>query len=213
MRHLNVFRSLTSAEGRLGFYTKETRNKIPEFPGCYAWFLPLWLYRNDLDDLMQVVSELLSYDRVSEKEVYAHFTWESVKLRVRRCSEIRSTDGVRPTWQRILADDEAREALQQALMEATLLMPPLYVGRTNNLKRRYLQHTEREGSERNDFRSRFREQADKLELKVGVNDLLFVCVQTPKELSRVFANFEEDEINGLFEQILMHFCRPPFSLR
>ena len=56
MGHLNVFKNLTSVDGRLAFYTKETKDKIPELPGCYAWFLPLWFYTSDLDELMKVVS-------------------------------------------------------------------------------------------------------------------------------------------------------------
>ena len=213
MRHLNVFRGLTSADGRLGFYTKETRNSIPEFPGCYAWFLPLWLYREDLDELMRIVGDLLSYDKVSEKEVDAPFTWESVKLRVRRCAEIRANDEIRAIWQRALANDETKKVLQQALMEASLLMPPLYVGRTNNLKRRYLQHTEGDRSIKNNFHFRFVGHVKELELKIDVSDLLFICIETQKDLNHVFEDFGEHELNVLIEQILMQFCRPPFSLR
>ena len=213
MRHLNVFRGLTSADGRLGFYTKESRNRIPEFPGCYAWFLPLWLYREDLDELMQIVCGLLSYDKIPEKEVYAPFTWESIKLRVRRCAEIRINDEIRTTWQRGLANDETKQILQQTLMEASILMPPLYVGRTNNLKRRYLQHTGGDRFSKNNFHFRFMEYVKELEIKISVSDLLFVCIETQKDLDRIFSDMKENEFNVLIEQILMQFCRPPFSMR
>lgn len=212
MRHFNVFHGLTSADGRLGFYTKESRNRIPEFPGCYAWFLPLWLYREDLDEFIRLVSTFFSYEETPEKEVEAPFTWESVNLRVRRSARIRANDENRTTWQRILSNHEAKDALQQVLMEATLLTPPLYVGRTNNLKRRYLQHT---GGDRdkNTFRARFTDHVAKYGFKIGVSDLLFICIQTQKDVSRIFDDLGEKNLNLLIEQILTQFCRPPFSLR
>lgn len=213
MRQMNVFRNLAS-DGRLGLYTKETSRRIPESPGCYAWLLPLWLYREDIDALMQIVGELLSYDRNPEKEVEASFTWESVRLRVRRISEARPSKVFHSTWKCLLADDIARQALQRILLEASLLMPPLYVGRTGNLKRRYLQHT-KGSSGKNDFHSRFTAHVANLKLKISVSDLLFACIRTPKELSLVLEKHEgeEKELSGLIEQMLMQFCHPPFNLK
>ena len=214
MGYLNVFRSLTGADSRLGFYTKETKDRIPEVPGCYAWFLPLWFYREDLDELMQIVGGVLDYEQEPEKEVDLPFTWESVKLRARRGTKIRAGNRTRvATWQKVLADDQARKALQQTLLEASLLMPPLYVGRTNNIKQRYLQHVQDQDLERNSFHSRFTECVKKSELKISVSDLLFVCIETPNELRKVLGDSDESEPNLLIEQILMQFCRPPFSIR
>ena len=67
MGRLRVFRNLTSLDGRLGFYTKETREQIPTLPGCYAWFLPLWFYRSNLDDLMELVGRVLDYEQRPER--------------------------------------------------------------------------------------------------------------------------------------------------
>ena len=92
-------------------------------------------------------------------------------------------------------------------------MPPLYVGRTNNLKQRYLQHAQPVDPNRNSFHSRFTECVTKLELKISVNDLLFVCITTPNELRKALGDSDESEPNLLIEQIMMQFCRPPFSLR
>ena len=127
MRPLNFFRYLTGAGSRLGFYTKETKEAIPEFPGCYAWFLPLWFYRSDLNELVQIVSGILGYDKVSEREVADVFYLEAVKLRVRRSTDTQVTAKICATWERLCADERAKEALQQTLLEASLLMPPLYV--------------------------------------------------------------------------------------
>ncbi len=84
MRTLNVFRDWTRAGGQLGFYTKYTRDRIPPVDGCYAWFLPLWIYREDLEQQMDVLDRLFRYDPDPERQVDAVFNWESVRLRLRR---------------------------------------------------------------------------------------------------------------------------------
>ena len=210
-RPLRAFRNLTSVDGRLGFYTQETKETIPGQPGCYAWFLPLWIYQSDLNKLMETVGEIYGHEQEPEKVLNANFTWHSISLRVRSEATARPTLGeLGETWDQIVAEDESKAALQQLLLEASLLMPPLYVGRTANLKRRYEQHlTKMEG--KNDFHTRFTECVAELGLDLKISDLLFVCVKTHDELNRILDEFENVEL--LVEQILMQFCRPPFSLR
>ena len=212
MRHDKVFRELTSVDGRLGFYTKETRGRIPEIGGCYAWFLPLWFYRTDLDELIKLVSAIFHYDQKPEKDVEAQFTWESIKLRVSRASRERDAQQIDTVWRQALENSSARHMLQQTMLEASLLMPPLYVGKATNLRQRYVQHTEGYG-EGNVFRSRFAECVDRLNLSISVSDLLFVCVKTPKGLTAVLRDAGVSDPEVLIEQILMRFCRPPFSIR
>ena len=197
-----------SVDGRLGFYTKETRKPVPKLPGCYAWFLPLWFYRENLDELMHIVGKLVAYDQLSEREVDVPFTWDSVNFRVRRDAAFHATDDVRATWNNICTDEPTRQALQQILLEASLLMPPLYVGRTGNLKRRYLEHTAGRA-----LHSRFTDYVAKLGIKIGVSDLLFVCIATERELDKVLTDVAQSDLDKLIDPILMQFCRPPFSLR
>ena len=213
MSHLNIFRSLTSVDGLLGFYTKDTQHAIPDSPGCYAWFLPLWLYSTDLDELLRLVRGLLDYDRHQEKHTEVPFQWDSIALRLRHVATLNAGDKVRTTWKRVMADDRAKNILQDTLMKASLFMPPLYVGRTSNLRDRYLQHTSTRPNDRNDFRLRFRTWVDALELPLSVSDLLFVSVGTQSDLSQVLTDLAPDDAELLIEQILMQFCRPPFSLR
>ena len=136
------------------------------------------------------------------------FTWESVNLRVRRDAAFQATDDIRATWNNIFTAEPTRQALQQILLEASLLMPPLYVGRTGNLKRRYLEHTA--GST---FHSRFTDHVAKLGLKIGVSDLLFVCINTEQGLDKVLGGVAQNDLDKLIERVLMQFCRPPFSLK
>ena len=210
-RPLRVFEGLTSVDGRLGFYTQETKDLIPQQPGCYAWFLPLWIYRPDLASLMTAVGDIYGYQRKPEKLVSADFNWHSVSMRIRSDIPAAQTSAdLHDTWDQIVADDEAKAALQQLLLEASILMPPLYVGRTTNLKVRYLQHlTETRG--KNDFHSRFKECIARSNITLSVGELLFACVRTQNDLGRKLEQFHNVEL--LVEQILMQFCRPPFSLR
>ena len=210
-RPLRVFQDLTSVDGRLGFYTRETKERIPEQPGCYAWFLPLWIYDRDLDRLMTTVGEVYGYEQEPEKSLTADFSWHSVGLRVRSLTPAKPVSSdLRGIWDRILSDDEAKAALEALLIEASLLMPPLYVGRTANLKARYQQHV-METTGRNDFHTRVMEFVAASGLSLRVSDLLFACVRTHDDLNRKLGKF--DNVERLVEQILMRFCRPPFSLK
>lgn len=214
MRHLNVFRYLTSSTSRLGFYTKESKRLIPETPGCYAWLLPLWLYRDDLDGLVEIICAMLDYEQEPTKRADVRFTWHTVGLNVSRTAKHRArTTDTYSTWKELTENKKTRRALQQTLLEASLLMPPLYVGRTNNLKQRYLQHAEDRGGKQNDFHSRFTDHTARLGLKITVSDLLFFCIETPSELRRYFGKSDQSVSNVLIENLLMSFCRPPFSVR
>ena len=213
MRHLDVFRNLTSVDNRLAFYTKESKSEIPESPGCYAWVLPLWLYDEDLDNLLKMVCDLYSYDQIEKRKLNANFTWESVHLDISRGTEAKARDEMRSLWGQVMSDEEARNALQMALMEATLLMPPLYVGRTKDLSRRYIEHTSTSASDRNSFGNRFRTFTTQRRIKLSVSDLLFVCIKTEAKNFTDASIIDDTKFNQLIEQILMRFCRPPFSLK
>lgn len=210
MTDLSVFRRLTDADSRLAFYTSETAHKIPEAPGCYAWFVPLWIYDDDLPTLMQIVRDLRSYDNPSERQVSAGFTWHSIDLRVSRTERIPISAEVAETWRKVLADPPARHAMQRLLLESSILMPPLYVGRTNSLKRRYTQHTKTDGS---NFHRRFALHTQTLGISLPVSDLLFACLCTETTVSKDLGRFDDRELTSLIEHILMNACRPPFSIK
>ena len=214
MTYLSCFRDLAGERGRLGFYTKETQHRIPETAGCYAWFVPLWLYRDDLDEFLRAVSALVNYEPNPEKTVDAPFNWERVRFLVRRDIDTSATERKRDTWSRALRDPRAREALQRSLIEASLLLPPLYVGKAANLRRRYLQHAQGTG-DGNDFHRRFAACARTSNLPLSVSDLLFVCIKTPQAEQNAMqhASVAADELDLLTEQILMQLCHPPFSLK
>ena len=95
-------------------------------------------------------------------------------------------------------------------MEASLLMPPLYVGKADNLRVRYTQHVEGAGPEANVFHTRFTTFARSVGLPLTVSDLLFVCIRTDPDTDRAL---RDANVNELLEHILMQLCQPPFSMR
>ena len=210
---LDIFSTLTQRGGRLQFYTLQNRHEIPSTPGCYAWFVPLWIYEDDLDRLTQTIGDILHYEYNGELERKAPFTWRTVLLTLKQESRLHNNDAIRATWNALIASPAARAEIEETLLAATLLAPPLYVGRTNNLSRRYQEHTDPKRKDRNDFRARFSEHMQRLNVQLAVSDLLFACVHTPPQLTKALDAFDQNNVEELLERVLMHLCQPPFSLK
>lgn len=87
-------------------------------------------------------------------------------------------------------------------------MPPLYVGRTDNLQRRYTEHV-KGNRERNDFNARFSSRAESLGVKAAVSDLLFACIRT----GSTEAQPTNPNATQLIEHMLLRFWQPPYSIR
>ena len=54
---------------RISFNTRWTCKDIPDTPGVYAWFLPLWIYDDDLTNFISKVHGVSLHDsdqRVSD---------------------------------------------------------------------------------------------------------------------------------------------------
>lgn len=207
----DVWRNIS---GRVGFFTKETRHEIPAAPGVYAWFVPLWLYDQDLDSFVSTLQSYFLYDphqkKVAETEVEAHMHWSTLHVNLRRRANTNITDDTREKWNQMCAHPSQKEAFSQALMESTLFLPPLYVGKSDNLQDRYNQHVEGRGCEKNDFHNRFQTFSQQTQLKIRVSDLLFVCVKTEREINKIF---REHQLNLLLESVLMRLSMPPFSIK
>jgi hypothetical protein len=197
---------------RIGFFTKETKSEIPEAPGCYAWFIPLWIYSEDLRQLVRHLTRVLLYEPIDggKREHIMKFNWDAVSVQVEKVPNVAVTDAKEAEWRRIMGDQQLRAAFEQALMEASLLMPPLYVGKADNLRVRYTQHVDGVGPQANVFHNRFTTFARSVGLPLTVSDLLFVCIKTDPETDRAL---RDANVNELLEHILMQLCRPPFSMR
>lgn len=209
----STFRKLTQAGGRLGFYMSDQARDVPEHPGCYAWMLPLWLYRNDLGDFLSLASNVLNYESASKVCSNIPFSWEDIELVAHRHPRAKHTEAKAKTWKAVLQDGEAPAFLKETLLEASLFMRPLYVGKTDNLRRRYLEHVEGKDQWSNVFHARLSECARALNLKLRVVDLLFVSLKTPGIPQSLRDKVSDDEYNLLIEQVMMQLCQPPFSVR
>lgn len=209
MNPLNVFADLTSTGARLGFYTLHNRQDIPAVPGCYGWFLPLWLMRDTLPEFLNAFGAVLNHEPNSPTEMDAGFKWDAVKVRVRRSFEPTLPRFAEPLWNRLDPDDPARKALQNVLLQSSILTPPLYVGKTNDLRRRYKEHTT---PNRTGFNRRFSTFSSRERFGLQVDDLIFVSVSTTPDVERAFKSTgDPSNINKLVEEILKRLCRPPFS--
>ena len=195
----------------MGFFTLQTSDDIPAAPGCYGWFLPLWLLHDTLPDFLRAFGGTLNHESKSPDELDAGFAWDSVKVRVRRAFEPTLPPFALPLWDRLNEDESTRFALQQVLLQASILVPPLYVGKTDNLRRRYNQHTSPDGS---GFNTRFSAYALTADLSLQVADLIFVCIRTEAAVEKALTEAGDAyRINSLVEEILKRLCRPPFSIQ
>ena len=206
-----MFDGLIDPHSRLGLFTCETKDSIPASPGCYAWFLPLWIYTDDLDDLVEMVAHTLRFEPSPAKQTELQFARDRLDVCVRRTIDTSVSDQQRRSWDALLQHDESRAALQEILLEASLLMPPLYVGRTRNLQRRYAEHTSGQKG-RNDFHSRFTTYVRERDLKLLVSDLLFVCVRTT-DIDPSKLRLNSKAVEALIEHVLIRLGHPSFSLR
>ena len=72
-----------SVEKRIGFNTFQTSKLIPEEPGIYGWFIPLWLPKNteNAQAYISRIGQYFLYDStiegVAEKKTDIKFSWEA----------------------------------------------------------------------------------------------------------------------------------------
>lgn len=212
MNIVDVWRNVSE---RIGFYTKETRHDIPDAPGIYAWLVPLWIYdEKNLENYIKIINGIFFYDPQNKarpsREVNVKFNWDSVRVCMEKHPRSPLTEDLQESWQKVMQDEKAKEIFAQALMEASLLMPPLYVGKTDSLSTRYLQHTKGSSREAGDFHSRFTSFSKELKLPLNVDDLLFVAIRTDSPTNQIFREYN---LNKLLERLVMFFSCPPFSMR
>lgn len=199
---------------RIGFFSKETAQQIPSIPGVYGWFIPLWMYRSEPVEFIDLVQAVV---RAEEGQLNRELTariedrWENVDVRLLRSAKSGVTDQFQEDWRTVQSDPQCRAAFERALMEASILMPPLYVGKADDLRVRYEDHVTGRNPHSNTFFKRFSSVAESLHLSVEISDLLFVCIRAsaPESADPEAAR----RINRLVEQTLMRLARPPFSLK
>lgn len=206
-------------------FTYQNSSEIPQCPGTYAWFFPLYLFdeHESVQELAECYRKIFAVDSLFEGSTYfiekdlyqgrQTRSWQSVSSK----SEILiSPDGRLPSdcqdiWDAIRNDPAKNEIFSDSLIAASLFMPPLYIGKSNDLKARYNAHIKDSG-----FKARFDEFTSSEGIPLSVHDLLFVCLSLDVSKEDAMEEKLSDESNAknmnyLLEQILMKAATPPFS--
>ncbi|HIE48484.1 MAG TPA: hypothetical protein EYP94_00040 [Gammaproteobacteria bacterium] len=209
------------------FFTLKTSDMIPETSGIYAWFLPLWLFQKDINKTLDFVQAAMVYDSQesmrktdfqgkSQRQKTVEFNWDAVNVNLKKTPKRRRSDFA--NWDKIKDDDEAYTIVSETLMKASIFSRPLYIGRTNNLKARYIQHTSKI-SEKNSFNMRFNEfvenynseyNDDSARINLSVHDLVFAVITVNNQENSLI---NDKNLTELLESALMNIAQPPFSSR
>ena len=145
------------------------------------------------------------------------FNWETIYIEGQKRTNSNIPKKQSERWNYMLRNTNTKDGFSQALMQATLFTPPLYVGKADNLAERYRQHVYIDQDSKNSFHFRFSRFCKKNAVRLSVSDLLFVCIKTTSKSNLVLKDdegLEENEkLNELLEFIMMRMSRPPFSMR
>lgn len=216
---------LNTLNNRFKIFTYQDRHEIPELPGTYAWFFPLYMFDDykkaqDLADCYRKVfalDSLFSGTSTLTEQIHTEDrktkSWQTVSLRTE--VEI-SPNGRLPSaceniWNEVQANEERKKIFRDSLIAASLFMPPLYIGKSNDLLQRYTSHTLD-----STFKTRFEEFSFAHDIGLAVSDLIFCCLSLDVSSEKVMAdelvtNSDGKDMNFLLEHILMKSSLPPFS--
>lgn len=208
----DVFYDLTK---HIGVFWENTFSDIPDTPGVYAWYYPLRIVSLEIEVLLRELTTVFNFDSTVEGPV----AWQSdIQLCWRRllleAKEAPRHEGLSPVltdrWNKIACDETALAAFRQQLLAASILLPPLYIGKAEKLQTRCFQHIR--GNNDNGFHSRFETFAAKNRLtSPRVEKLIFACigVQHSKDQDET----HEESAARLLEGILQLAGCPPYGMR
>jgi len=209
---LNLWLNVTE---KIGFYPPGSCQNIPDAPGIYAWYLPLWIYFDDMEEFVSFVQSVSFYPgEDNEGELIKNrsridFRWDGVEVDVKKTPKTPNYENWGVKWDAMMGDSESKASFEEALMKASIFNPPLYIGRADNLASRYQQHVEGV-YEKNTFNKRFTSHMERLNRNLLVSDLLFVCVPISVKDNMLF---NDRQLTELLEKIMLHTGRPPYSER
>jgi hypothetical protein len=189
------------------FLNSTNFDKAPASPAVYAWYYPLRVSTDRIHDFMNQIGAVLAYDsknggRFSDSATFGG-SWRDFTATF----SINDFSGQIPdtfirAWNRALASD--KDQLRRDIMLCSVLMPPLYVGKTLNLSRRIREHIEGRPPHQ-DFHARFSRYAKAQQLpQREVSDLLCLGIVTSR-------SEEPDDYIKLIEFIMKKLAGPGFS--
>jgi|LWDU01.1.fsa_nt_gi hypothetical protein len=205
----------------INIYTSKNFDDVPSKPGVYAWFYPIELPSMNIGDLAVELSSILNYDsklkdEPCNKEVIP-FNWKDTEVRIKEIPHSRFSDATHKKWDNMSKDKKSLLHFRKIMLVSSILMPPLYVGKTNNLLRRCNEHRN-SGEDKNGFHNRFEEYTKNKKLVNGrefnsktVEDLIFVCIKTDLNESHEILEKDENFFSELLEEILKVIAKPPYG--
>jgi len=200
----------------IGFYTFKERDRIPTKPGTYAWYCPLDIRSPKFEDFIKTYKTIFEYDskektKKMERKTEIRFPWkilkQSMQLSLLDLPEKTPLSGktVKELWNLINADENSLKKFRFALLKSSILLPPLYVGKTKNLSKRYKEHYESEiDSEKNNFKSRFMNHILGNDINIAFEDLIFFAI--PMETL-------PEHSEELLEEIIKLLSQPVYSIK
>jgi hypothetical protein len=194
---------------RISYFTYEMKDFVPDSSGFYAWYFPLWLYDADLIEYIAKVSKVFSYEERADKDGYVNIlhdlNWSSLDLKIKlQGHQINPcSDSLVDDWNEAMSSDEAKSVLEEAMMTASIIMPPLYVGKADNLRSRYEQHTTDSS-----FKRRFDDFMHENKINISVSELIFCAVRLDPDTN---VKMKTRKLNELVEQVVMRMAAPPYS--
>jgi len=216
MANSDVWRDINSY---IKVYTSVNFSEVPSSPGIYAWFYPITPPTKNIEDLEVELSSILNYDSKLEGEKKnkgnIEFNWKNLEVTVSEESKKTIKTTTKNQWNILKEDKESFRNLEKIMLVASILMPPLYIGKTNNLNVRCRQHRTSSINDENNFHNRFESFTTKKILKNNksfihqkVEDLIFVCIKTDN-----IGVLSDDEIDSeqLLEEILKLLASPPYG--
>jgi len=208
------------------FFTSRTAEDIPQNSGIYAWFLPFWIYKDNIETSLDFVQKAMLFDSkefsldnpkrgLAERDVNLSFNWDSIDINVKKNKK--KDDLKISGWENIKENNEVKSVFTETLMKGSIFSRPLYLGRTNNLNARYNQHLII-NPDKSCFNTRFnyfvenynidKNSSEKVSLRV--DDLIFACISISKGQNELF---EKSNVTETLEKILINIAQPPFSNR
>jgi hypothetical protein len=216
MANSDVWKDISSY---IKVFTSVNFDEVPDSPGIYAWFYPINPPTDDIGDLEVELTSILNYDSKLEGEKKnkgkVQFNWKDLEVEVSEKSKKEFPSLAKDEWDKLTKDPDAFRNLQKIMLVASILMPPLYIGKTNDLRVRCRQHRNSSKQEENNFHNRFENFTKNKKLNNGkgflttkVEDLIFVCIKTD-----TIGNLGDDESSTevLLEEIFKLIATPPYG--
>jgi hypothetical protein len=212
---------LLGLDKKIKYYSLETFKDVPSDPGVYAWFYPLRIIGTDMLRLVDEINFIFNFNHDSasggNSKMVGSLGWRDYTLET-KFTELSTTSSLFAMWNDYISkysskdefpeDSEEVKELKRIIFISSVFLPPLYIGKTNDLHRRCFEHI-LGSADSNSFHNRFKKHVEynKDASCRGIEDLLFACINT-----RDFSSLPQEN-EELIEKILMNLVKPIFSLK